>query len=160
MRCLTLASCVVLLAAPNLQAQATPAAKPAALKWGPPPPAFPKGARMAVVSGDPSQAQPFELEFSMPSGYRVAPHFHPTDETVTVKRGTFVVGMGDKFDLKQAKALKKGEQETMPAQQHHFAMARGKTLIDVKATGPFAITYVNPADDPQQQHHAKKKKAA
>jgi hypothetical protein len=40
----------------------------------------------------------------------------------------------------------------MAAQQHHFAMAKGKTIVDVKSTGPFAITYVNPADDPRQHH--------
>lgn len=111
---------------------------------------------MAVVSGDPSKAEPFELELSLPSGYRVAPHFHPTDETVAVKQGTFLVGMGDKFDVKAAKKMKVGDQATMPAGQHHFATARGKTVVDVKATGPFAITYVNPADDPRT-HGAKAK---
>jgi mannose-6-phosphate isomerase-like protein (cupin superfamily) len=106
---------------------------------------------MAVVSGDPSQAEPFEVELSFPSGYKVAPHFHPTDETVEVKRGTFLVGMGDKFDVKKTAAMKKGERAVVPAEHHHFAIARGRTVVDIKSTGPFAITYVNPADDPRQQ---------
>lgn len=152
MRGLPLASCLLLLAAPAIQAQATPAAKPAALHWGPAPPVFPKGAKMAVVSGDPSQAEPFEIQLSMPNGYRVAPHFHPTDETVEVKKGTFLVGMGDHFNLKKAKSMKKGDQASVPAQQHHFGMARGRTIVDVKAMGPFGLTYVNPADDPQKGH--------
>ena len=149
MRAMHLASCLLLFAPPALLAQA---AKAPALHWGPAPPVFPKGAKMAVVSGDPSQAQPFEVQLSFPSGYRVPPHFHPTDETVAVKKGTLLVGMGDKFDLKQANPMKPGDQATVPAEHHHFAMARGKTVIDVKAMGPFAMTYVNAADDPQHKH--------
>jgi hypothetical protein len=56
---------------------------------------------MAVVSGDPSKAEPFVVELSMPNGYKVPPHFHPTDEVVEVKEGTFLVGMGDTFDPKK-----------------------------------------------------------
>ncbi|MFL5401824.1 MAG: cupin domain-containing protein [Gemmatimonadales bacterium] len=155
MRGFPLASCLLLFAVPVIQAQSTEAAKPAALKWGPAPDAFPKGAKMAVVSGDPSQAQPFELELSFPNGYKVAPHFHPTAETIEVKKGTFLVGMGDRFDSKAAKPMKKGDHATMPAEQHHFAVARGATVVDVKSTGPFEITYVNPADDPRQKAKAK-----
>jgi quercetin dioxygenase-like cupin family protein len=151
MRGFPLATCLLLLAVPALQAQDSAAAKPAALQWGPAPPAFPKGAQMAVVSGDPSQALPFEVELSMPSGYRIPPHFHPTDETVTVMKGTFLVGMGDEFDAKKTVPMKKGEQATVPAEHHHFGMAKGKTVVKVKAMGPFAMTYVNPADDPQQE---------
>lgn len=148
MRVFNLASCLLVFAAPALLAQG----KAPALKWGPAPAVFPKGAKMAVVSGDPSQAQPFEVRLSFPSGYRIAPHFHPTDETIEVKKGTFLVGMGDKFDLKQAKPMKVGAHTIMAAEQHHFAMARGKTIVDVKSMGPFALTYVNPADDPTHGH--------
>jgi quercetin dioxygenase-like cupin family protein len=155
MRELRLASCLLLLA-PALLAQAAPATKPAPLHWGPAPPAFPKGAQMAVVTGDPSKALPFEVEISLPNGYRIPPHFHPTDETVEVKKGTFMVGMGDQFSTKTMKPMKKGDQATVPAEQHHFAMARGRTVVGVKAMGPFVMTYVTPADDPRE-HGAKAK---
>jgi quercetin dioxygenase-like cupin family protein len=151
MRELRIASCLLLFAAPALLAQDTEAAKAPTLQWGPAPPVFPKGAKMAVVSGDPSQAQPFEVQLSFPNGYRIPPHFHPTDETVSVKKGTFLVGMGDKFDLKATAPMKTGDQGTVPAEHHHFAMARGRTVVDVKAMGPFAMTYVNAADDPRGQ---------
>ena len=152
MRSVLLMPCLLLAVAPALQAQSTDTEKPAALKWGPAPAVFPKGAKMAVVSGDPSQAQPFEVQLSMPSGYRIPPHFHPTDETVEVKEGTFLVGMGDKFDAKKTSPMKKGDHASLPAEKHHYAMAKGKTVVDVKSMGPFVLTYVNPADDPQQQH--------
>jgi len=147
MRGLGLATCFLLAIAPAIHAQAAPAAK----KWGPAPAALPPGARMAVVSGDPSKAEMFTAELAMPSGYKISPHFHPTDEVVEVKKGTLLVGMGDKFDASKAKPMKAGEKATMPAKAHHFAEAQGATFISVTAMGPFALTYVNPADDPQKQ---------
>lgn len=34
------------------------------------------------------------------------------------------------------------------ANHHHFAIAKEATVVSVTAMGPFAMTYVNPADDP------------
>jgi quercetin dioxygenase-like cupin family protein len=141
---------VLLLLAPALKAQST--ATPAPLHWGPAPAVFPKGAQMAVVSGDPGKAGLFTIQLSMPGGYRIPPHFHPTDEHVEIKQGSFLVGMGDKLDLKQTKAMAVGDTGTIRAQEHHFASARGATIVAVTAMGPFAMTYVHPEDDPQ---HAK-----
>jgi quercetin dioxygenase-like cupin family protein len=106
---------------------------------------------MAVVSGDPGKAAPFTVELSIPSGYKIPPHFHPTDESVEVKQGTFLVGMGDKFDVAQTKPMKVGDKGQLPAGAHHFAEAKGATIVAVSAMGPFAMTYVNPADDPTKQ---------
>ena len=151
---------LLLMSASFLSAQAAPAAKskatkPAALKWGPAPPVFPKGAQMAVVSGDPGKAGEFVIELSMPAGYKISPHFHPTDETVQVMKGTFLVGMGDTFDAKSTKPMKKGDKGTIAAQMHHFAEAQGATIVSVTAMGPFAMTYVNPGDNPQKLTTAK-----
>jgi hypothetical protein len=33
----------------------------------------------------------------------------------------------------------------------HYVVAKGATTIQVHGTGPFAINYVDPADDPRQQ---------
>jgi quercetin dioxygenase-like cupin family protein len=127
------------------------------LEWTAPPPVFPRGAKMAVVSGDPTKTGPFVLQFRMPNGYRVAPHFHPTDEHVTVKSGSFLVGMGDKADRKAMKKLSKGQAADMKANMHHYAMAKGRTTIEITSTGPFVLTYVDPADDPQNKTKPKAK---
>ncbi|HEU4649261.1 MAG TPA: cupin domain-containing protein [Gemmatimonadales bacterium] len=120
-----------------------------AVKWGPAPAAFPAGAQMAVVRGNPAESGPFAVQVSFPDGYKVAPHYHPTAETVAVMRGTLLVGMGDTFDTATAKPLAAGEHATMKAGEHHFAAAKGKTLIEISGMGPMAITYVNPQDDPR-----------
>jgi hypothetical protein len=38
----------------------------------------------------------------------------------------------------------------MPAKTHHFAWVDTETVIQVNATGPWTLNYVNPADDPRQ----------
>ena len=140
------------LAAGGASAQSTEVtATPAELKWGPAPPVFEKGAEMAVVSGDPGQAGPFVVRLKAPAGFKVAPHWHPTDENVTVISGTFALGMGDKFDAAALKDLGPGGYGLMPAEMRHFAMAKTAVVVQVHGTGPFALTYVNPADDPSKR---------
>ena len=128
---------------------AAPGAMQAELKWGPAPPVFPRGAEMAVMLGDPTGTGPFTVRLRMPDGYRIAPHTHPTDEHVTVVSGTFRVGMGRTADTTKMKALAPGGVVTAPAGHAHYAAAQGETVVQVSAMGPFALTYVNPADLPR-----------
>ena len=136
-----------------LAAAALPAAVRAqapAITWGPAPAVFRPGARMAVMQGDPSQTGLYTVRLDMPDGYRIAPHFHPTDEHVTVISGTFLVGMGDSIDLAHAMTLPAGGFITAGAGMHHFGIARGHTVVQVHGMGPFALTYVNAKDDPSK----------
>lgn len=126
------------------------------VKWGPAPAVFPAGAKMAVMQGDPSKSQLFTVRLDMPKGYRIPAHFHPTDEHITVISGNFLVGMGDKIDPKSSMSLNAGGFATAPAQQHHWAVARTHTVVQVHAIGPFQLTYVNPADDPSRKGVAKR----
>lgn len=148
MRALPLSACLLLWGV-TLHGQATSSKKPSPLSWGPAPAAFPKGAKMAVVSGDPTKSDLFTVELSFPNGYKIPPHFHPTDEAVEVKKGTFLVGMGDTLDVSKTSPMKVGAKGQVPAQAHHYAVAKGATIVSVTSMGPFAMTYVNPADDPQ-----------
>ena len=121
------------------------------LKWGPAPAVFPAGAKMAVESGDPSKSGEFIVRLSLPANYRIPPHWHPTDEHVTIRSGTLHVGMGDALDKTKAKPMAPGDTGTIAAKMHHFALTRDAAVLSVRAEGPFAMTYVNPADDPQRK---------
>lgn len=140
---------------PGSEAAATgsPEYRDAELEFGPAPPAFPTGAGMAVIAGDPTaEGGVFTVRLLFPDGYVIPAHWHPTDEHITVIRGEFLVGLGDAFDeAALLPALQPGDFITAPAHVNHFAMAQGETEVQVHAVGPFAMTYVDPADDPRNQ---------
>jgi hypothetical protein len=122
------------------------------LKWGPAPPAMPPGAQAAVIAGDPSQAgSAFVMRAKLPDGYKVPPHWLPSDENVTVLSGTFVAGMGETMNEASMKALAPGGFVRLAKKAPHYAMAKGETIIQIHGTGPFEITYVNPNDDPRKK---------
>jgi hypothetical protein len=111
---------------------------------------LPAGAKLAVVKGDPSKTGEFVIRARLPANYAVPPHHHPTDEVVRVMgAGTLSYGMGDKLDRANAGTLTKGYHVTMQANMNHWVFNTDPVEIQVSGQGPFAIVYVNPADDPR-----------
>lgn len=124
---------------------------PDAIQWMAAPPTLPEGAKIAVLSGNPNGTGQFAIRLKLPDGYRIMPHWHPTAENVTVLSGEFRVGMGNKFDESQLKALPAGSYASVPAHHSHYGMTRGETELQITAMGPFKVVYVNPADDPSKK---------
>lgn len=124
---------------------------PGDLKWVDAPPSLPPGAKVALMEGDPQRPGPFTMRFKLPPNYRVSPHWHPADEHVTVISGTFYMGLGDTFNEAAGKALTTGGFGMMKAGVRHFAWTQVETVIQVHAIGPWALNYVNPADDPRNK---------
>ena len=119
-------------------------------------PALPEGAQIAVLSGDPSKDGLYVVRVMMPAGYKVPAHNHPTTEMLTVISGDFHIGMGDKLDEEKGTLLTAGGFAEAPAKMNHFAWATTPTVVQIHGQGPFAITYVNPADDPRTKSQATK----
>ena len=126
-------------------------ATPDKIQWGPGPASLPPGAQAAVLDGDPTKAGLFVIRLKFPDGFRVPPHWHPTDEHVSVVSGTLMAGMGAKFDEGSMQALAAGSYVKMPRKMNHFVRAKGETVVQVTAMGPFEVTYVNPQDDPRKK---------
>ena len=142
----------MLIAHVNANAADTPFVQSAKdVEWGAPPPVFPPGAKFAVIAGDPAAKGLVTVRFEMPAGYKIPPHFHPTDEHITVLKGTFTIGMGDVVDKAHAVTLSPGGYAIAMANMHHYAYSKTGGTIQVHMQGPFAITYVNPADDPAKK---------
>jgi quercetin dioxygenase-like cupin family protein len=115
----------------------------AELKWVP----IISGWQIAVVSGDPDKdGEPYTVRFHGEDGAHVPPHWHPSDENITVLQGAFLVGVGEKYDEQQLKPMNVGSYMTMPKQMRHFARARGETVIQAHGIGPFKVNWVNPAE--------------
>jgi hypothetical protein len=118
-----------------------------AIKWSAASPVFPKGAEIAVVSGDPSKDGLYVVRLKMPANYQIPAHNHPT----AVLSGTFNIGMGDKVDPQKGLALQAGGFAEAPAKMNHYAWTTDEAIVQVHGQGPFTITYVNPADDPSKK---------
>lgn len=124
---------------------------PNQLEWQPAP-SLPPGAKVAALSGDPSKPGGlYAVRAKLPDGYRVPPHWHPTDENVTVLQGALLIGTGEKFDTGKMEQVPTGGFMRMPREMRHFAMAKGETIIQIHGIGPFEINYLNPADDPRKK---------
>jgi quercetin dioxygenase-like cupin family protein len=123
---------------------------PGKLKWADVP-SLPPGAKIAVIEGPLSEAKPFTIRLKLPADYRIPPHWHPAIEHVTVISGTFNMGTGDKLDRKKTTALSAGSVAIMQPKTNHFAWTKGATIVQVHGVGPWAVNYVNPADDPRKK---------
>jgi quercetin dioxygenase-like cupin family protein len=148
--------CAVALAAQTPQSAAADRphviiALPASIAWGPAPATLPAGARAAVLEGNPANPGPFTLRLVMPAGYRIAPHYHPVTEHVTVISGIFYVGMGETFDASKVTELPTGTFAALAPGMRHFALTKSETVIQLHGVGPWSLVYVNPADDPRNK---------
>jgi len=115
------------------------------LKWTP----IMKGCDLAPVSGDSNaEGAPFVLRIRCADGIRVPAHWHPTDEHLTVLKGTFLVGMGESFDEAKLQAMNVGNFLTMPKEMRHFGLCKGETILQVHGAGPFKVNWVNPSEVP------------
>jgi anti-sigma factor ChrR (cupin superfamily) len=112
------------------------------LKWTP----IMKGCEQAPVSGDPSADGSFVIRIRCTDGSKVPAHWHPTDENITVLKGTFLVGMGETFDESKLQTMNVGNFISMPKEMRHFALCKGEVIVQVHGIGPFKITWVNPSD--------------
>jgi quercetin dioxygenase-like cupin family protein len=117
-------------------------------KWGPAPPAFPKGAQAAVLYGDPGKAGPFAIRLKAPAGYKVPRHWHSADEQVTIIEGDFALSMGEMGNTHDG-TFAPGDYISMPAKMQHEATTKNGVVVQVNAVGPFDMNYVDPKDDPR-----------
>jgi quercetin dioxygenase-like cupin family protein len=124
---------------------------PETISWVPAPPVVRPGAQFAILEGDPTASSgDYTIRLKMPDGFRIAPHFHPQRENVTVVSGTFKVGMGDDFEPNKMKAFNAGSFAFLDPDMHHFAMACGETIVQVHGQSPLQFNYLNPNDDPSR----------
>lgn len=122
---------------------------PAEIQWKDGPPSLPPGAKFAILEGDPAKEGMFVMRLRLPDGFHVPAHTHPKPERVTVIQGTFKLAMGDNPKKANAQILPAGTYGVWAPGMVHAAWMEGETIIQSHGMGPWAINYVNPADDPR-----------
>ena len=165
---LSLLPCALAAAPPQDPAAAPAATAPASthamikaseVKWGDPPPALERGAQSAVMAGNPGEAGGlFVIRLKTPAGYRIARHWHPSDEHVTVIEGDLTLEMGEGDQMHSA-TLSPGDFVNLPAKMHHMASSKGGAVVQIQSTGPFEINYIDPKDDPRKRAPAAEEKS-
>jgi hypothetical protein len=122
---------------------------PDAIQYGPAPSFVAPGAQLAVLEGNPlASSGDYTVRLKMPDGYRIAPHWHPRRENVTVISGTFKVGMGDRFEENSMLTFPAGSFAYLDPDMHHFAMASGEVVVQIHGMSPVQFNYINPDEDP------------
>jgi quercetin dioxygenase-like cupin family protein len=140
----------VLAPAFGQQSQQHAMVNPDDITWKDGPPSLPKGAQMALIYGDPAKDGMFVMRLKFPANYKIPAHTHPTDEVVTVVSGEFNIGMGATFDAAKTKAIIAGGVIAMAPGTQHYVEVDKDTVVQLSTRGPWAISYVNPADDPRK----------
>ena len=103
--------------------------------------------KIAVLQGDPMTAgHSYTLRLSCTDGIKIAPHWHPTTENVTMIKGTFLLGMGAKWDDAAMKEVPVGAFTSAPPQMRHYARCKGDSLLQVNGIAPFVVNFVGPDD--------------
>jgi len=130
--------------------------EPGSEKWGDVPAAALVGTpsvelggtlRLAVIQGDPTKpGRTYTLRLSCTDGLKIAPHWHPTTENVTVVKGEAAVGMGSKWDDAALKNVPAGGFFSAGPQMRHFAQCKGDTILQVHGIAPFVVNFVSPDD--------------
>src|SRR5262245_35605080 len=109
------------------------------------------GVEVAVVSGDPDKKGGlYVIRIRTKDEVRVPPHWHPTDEHITVLAGSFWVAHGEKYDASKLTELKPGGHSMVPARLPHFGVHSVGNVVEVYGEAPFVYTFVNPEDDPNR----------
>lgn len=87
---------------------------PSELKWAPAP-AFQPGAQSAPIEGPLNEAVPFVVRLKFPANFKIAVHWHPAIEHLTIISGTFNLGMGDVLDATKTSAMPAGRGSAVSA---------------------------------------------
>lgn len=108
-------------------------------------------AKIAVIEGDLSKAEPFTFRLRLPADYRIDPHKHPAYERVTVLSGELNFGHGETFDKDATQRLDTGGMAIMASGEAMYGFTgEEETVIQLHGTGPWGIEYINPKDDPRR----------
>jgi hypothetical protein len=116
-------------------------------------PNIPHGAKTLALYGDATKPGTYVYRVRMPSGYKMMPHKFTTDQFVTVVKGTFWFGTGERYNPMKMQELQSGAAMNVPAGTPVYNWARTEVILQVMGEGPVdnPIEYINPDDDPRQQ---------
>jgi quercetin dioxygenase-like cupin family protein len=91
------------------------------------------------------------MRLKMPKGYSIPPHIHPMPEVVTLLSGAARLGFSASMDSTDVMPMTAGSFVAMEPGLRHFVRVDEETIVQLNSSGPWAIEYVNPKDDPRRR---------
>jgi hypothetical protein len=132
------------VAAAELNPAAVAFKLPDQLQWRDPTGAA--GVNQAVLQGDPTKPGLYVVMNRFKPGNFSRPHFHPNDRFITVVKGTWWVGTGNKFDPEGTVPMPAGTFVTHFGKQVHYDGAKDEEVVlIIVGEGPATLTRVEEA---------------
>ena len=110
-----------------------------AVVWKDGPPSLPAGSKIAVLEGDPRAEGMFTIRVRVPAGAKLAPHWHPRHERVTILSGAAELGFGSTADRSTARRFGPGSFYVNPPRAMHYLFFPEETTMQMTGTGPWEI---------------------
>lgn len=107
--------------------------------WMDGPPTLPAGTKIMILEGHPAKEGMFTIRLRVPAGTRLAPHWHPRDERVTILSGMAKVGFGDVFDEATMASFPAGSFYLNPPKSHHYVSVPEDTEMQLTGMGPWEL---------------------
>jgi len=106
---------------------------------------FTRDHRFVTVSGDPTKpGELYVIRIHSEAGYVIMPHTHPEDEHITVLKGTWELGMGDRYNPHTLEPMEVGGYGLVSKRMAHFAFSKTDAIVQVHGIGPFTTTWATP----------------
>lgn len=116
---------------------------PSEIVWKDAPPTMPPGTQSAVLEGSPKETGIFTLRLKLPPNSRLATHWHPRPERVTVLEGALFVGFGETPNPAIGTRFGPGSFYINPANSHHYVWSEADgATVQITGEGPWEIKFV------------------
>jgi hypothetical protein len=106
---------------------------------------FPRDHRFETVSGDPTKSGAlYVIRIHSEMGYIIMSHTHPEEEHITVVKGSWALGMGDRFNPDALETMEVGTYGLVAKKMAHFGFSMTEAIVQVHGIGPFTTTWITP----------------
>ena len=101
------------------------------------------GVKFVVIAGDPKKAGPYAIRVKFAPHTMSRPHWHPEERWVTVIKGTWWAGAGDRFDPDATSPVPTGGFAVHTPREVHYDGAKDEeVIVQISGIGPSATNVV------------------
>jgi hypothetical protein len=103
------------------------------------------GVKFVVLAGNPKEAGLYVIRAKFSPHTMSRPHWHPETRYVTVVKGTWWAGVGDKFDPEATVPVREGSFAVHEPKEVHYDGAKDEeVIVQIVGVGPSGTIVVEP----------------